>query len=124
MADILKFPPTFGQIFRDFDKDRTIKGNVTRDEARFSAYFEVLGIISKYSEATEKKIVLSADNPHHHLRTHMILINFGTSEFEGKAVRMLSDIIRPFDNVEIFLDDEDSVRATFLMDGMYAPKGK
>ena len=115
-ADIIKFPPTWGKIFRSIDEERKLTGKATKNDCKFSAYCNTLENIAKLRESTNKII---ADDPREPYNSHVIMIDFVTNCFEDDQVEIFSDIIKPFDSVDFITDNNGNLSILLLMEGIY-----
>ena len=119
MAEMYKFPPTIGDIFRELDEDRKIKGNVTINNRKFSRFCEALENINNYGKSRGKEVRAIIDDPREPFETHVIMIDFETSEFNGKEVYQLSEILKPFDFADFSCDEEGNLSILLHMEGIY-----
>jgi len=104
------------------DEDRKIKGKVTVDEDKFSRFCKALESINEYGKARGRPVRAIIDDPREHFETHVIVIDFETSEFSGKEVDQLSQILKPFDFADFSCDEKGNLSVLLHMEDMYKEK--
>lgn len=119
LAKMFEFPPTMGEIFRDLDESRKIKGKATVDQSKFSRYVDALKSINEYGTARGKPVKAIIDDPREPFYTHVVMLDFETSEFEGNEIAQLVKIISPFDFADFACDSEGNLSILLHIEDMY-----